>query len=163
MLTADHAVAGDLQPPGPPGPTMKTLQEIYDQQSATHQIVESFVPLESLSDTTTVVRAGYYTTTNLVAVDVDLVDENIKKDVTLFGITGIYDGDNSTIYTAAVPKTGQVTSYSPGDDGDLQRGVPWPNPRFTDNADGTVTDNLTGLIWLKNANAFGAWDWTDPL
>jgi hypothetical protein len=31
-------------------------------------------------------------------------------------------------------------------------GVAWPNPRFTDNSDGTVTDNLTGLIWLKNAN-----------
>ncbi len=28
----------------------------------------------------------------------------------------------------------------------------WPNPRFTDNANGTVTDNLTGLIWLKDAN-----------
>ena len=26
------------------------------------------------------------------------------------------------------------------------------SPRFTDHGDGTVTDNLTGLIWLKNAN-----------
>jgi Protein of unknown function (DUF1566) len=26
------------------------------------------------------------------------------------------------------------------------------NPRFTDNSNGTITDNLTGLIWLKNAN-----------
>jgi hypothetical protein len=32
--------------------------------------------------------------------------------------------------------------------------VVWPIPRFTDNANGTVTDNLTGLIWLKNANCF---------
>ena len=30
-----------------------------------------------------------------------------------------------------------------------------PSPRFTDNNDGTVTDNLTGLVWLKNANLFG--------
>jgi hypothetical protein len=30
--------------------------------------------------------------------------------------------------------------------------VAWPDPRFTDNTNGTVTDNLTGLIWLKNAN-----------
>ena len=28
----------------------------------------------------------------------------------------------------------------------------WPSPRFTDNGNGTVTDNLTGLIWLKDAN-----------
>jgi hypothetical protein len=28
----------------------------------------------------------------------------------------------------------------------------WPNPRFTNKANGTVRDNLTGLIWLKDAN-----------
>ena len=50
-----------------------------------------------------------------------------------------------------IPKTGQTTSYADGDDGDLQRGAEWPVPRFTDNGDGTVTDNLTGLIWLKGA------------
>ena len=53
---------------------------------------------------------------------------------------------------APVPKTGQTSSYATGDDGDLQMGVPWPDPRFIDNGDGTVTDELTGLIWLKNAN-----------
>jgi len=31
--------------------------------------------------------------------------------------------------------------------------------RYTDNGDGTVTDNKTGLIWLKKANAFGSQDW----
>ncbi|MCF8146192.1 MAG: DUF1566 domain-containing protein [Deltaproteobacteria bacterium] len=54
-----------------------------------------------------------------------------------------------------VPKTGQTTSYRTHDDGDLEKGVTWPSPRFTDNEDGTVTDNLTGLIWLKNANCAG--------
>ncbi len=54
-----------------------------------------------------------------------------------------------------MPRTGQTISYGPRDDGALQKGVAWPNPRFTDNANGTVTDNLTGLIWLKNANVFG--------
>ena len=39
-----------------------------------------------------------------------------------------------------------------GEDGELRKGVTWPTPRFTDNTDGTVTDNLTGLIWLKNAD-----------
>lgn len=32
-------------------------------------------------------------------------------------------------------------------------------PRFTDNANGTVTDNLTGLVWLKNANTFSVKNW----
>jgi hypothetical protein len=29
--------------------------------------------------------------------------------------------------------------------------------------DGTVTDNLTGLIWLKNANCFGERTWVEAL
>ena len=35
--------------------------------------------------------------------------------------------------------------------------------RFIDNGDGTVTDNLTKLIWLKNANAFGVRTWEQAL
>ena len=35
--------------------------------------------------------------------------------------------------------------------------------RFTDNGDGTVTDNLTGLIWLKDANCFGTRAWYNAL
>jgi len=64
---------------------------------------------------------------------------------------------------APVEKTGQTATYLIGDDGELKKGVAWPNARFTDNSDGTVTDNLTGLIWMKNANAFGAQDWYDAL
>jgi hypothetical protein len=36
---------------------------------------------------------------------------------------------------------------------------PIPDPRFMDNKDGTVTDILTGLIWLKNTNCFKMMDW----
>jgi len=36
---------------------------------------------------------------------------------------------------------------------------PIPDPRFIDNKDGTVTDRLTGLIWLKNMNCFGMMNW----
>ncbi len=53
---------------------------------------------------------------------------------------------------APVFQTGQTKSLYPGDDGDLQQGVAWPDPRFTDNGDGSVTDNLTGLVWLKDAD-----------
>jgi len=51
-----------------------------------------------------------------------------------------------------------------------QNGCPVPVPvasrpsshssyRYTDNGDGTVTDNRSGLIWLKNANCFGRKYW----
>ncbi len=49
-----------------------------------------------------------------------------------------------------VLRTGQTTPYATGDDGDLQRGVPWPKPRFADHGDGTVTDRATGLMWIKD-------------
>lgn len=67
--------------------------------------------------------------------------------------TPVYAGDSIVI---PVEKTGQATSYRTHDDGDLKKGVAWPTPRFTDSNNGTVTDNLTGLIWLKNANCAGA-------
>ena len=70
---------------------------------------------------------------------------------------------NAKLMQFPVEKTGQTETYATGDDGDLEKGLAWPNPRFTDNADGTVTDNLTGLIWLKNANCFGPKYWYDAL
>lgn len=64
---------------------------------------------------------------------------------------------------APVSNTGQKTSYANGDDGYLQPDIAWPLSRFTDNYDGTVTDSLTGLIWLKNADCFGAQNWNNSL
>jgi hypothetical protein len=64
---------------------------------------------------------------------------------------------------APVPKTGQTTSPLTGDDGYWHKGVASPTPRFTDNNNGTVTDNLTGLIWMQNANAFDTKTWADAL
>ena len=67
-------------------------------------------------------------------------------------------------YGAAVEKSGQTTSYVTGDDGDLQRGVALPSPRFADNGDGTVTDLLTGLMWTKDADiANGERTWAEAV
>jgi hypothetical protein len=59
------------------------------------------------------------------------------------------------VYPANISKTGQTTSYTAGDDGDIEQGVVWPNTRFSFQDNGTVADNLTGLIWTKDANAPG--------
>ena len=66
-----------------------------------------------------------------------------------------------TAAVVPVPRSGQTTSYAAGDDGALQKGVVWPIPRFTDHGDGTVTDRLTGLMWMKNANCWGQRTWSD--
>ncbi|OAD18620.1 protein containing DUF1566, partial [Candidatus Thiomargarita nelsonii] len=98
--------------------------------------------------------------------------------------TGIIDTDpqsafntkslNNTAFTVAnfrlppelpinLPTTGQSTVYETGDDGDIQAGVEWPTPRFADNGDGTITDNLTGLMWLKQADCLGSDFWQEAL
>lgn len=76
------------------------------------------------------------------------------------GTWGLQTGEK---FTAPVSASGQTTLYRIGDDGDLEKGVAWPSPRFTDNGNGTVTDNLTGLIWLKNTNADGAKTWNNAI
>jgi len=71
-----------------------------------------------------------------------------------------YDGSNPLVSLAA---TGQQTSYVSGDDASEKKGVAWPGTRYVDNSDGTVTDNLTGLIWLKNAGCFTPTVWASAL
>jgi hypothetical protein len=55
-------------------------------------------------------------------------------------------------YDPADPEGKDIACAGTGQDGDKTPGAVWPNPRFTDNVNGTVTDNLTGLVWLRNAS-----------
>jgi parallel beta-helix repeat protein len=81
----------------------------------------------------------------LVIIPEDL-DERVE--VELSGIAGLI----------GLPRTGQENRPTAGNwgvDGVVRAGVPWPldaTERFIDNGDGTVTDRLTGLMWLRNAN-----------
>jgi hypothetical protein len=60
-------------------------------------------------------------------------------------------------------KTGQTASGRTGDDGDLEKGVSWPSPRFTDNGL-TITDDLTGLEWTEDAYLPGeSKTWNDAI
>lgn len=71
---------------------------------------------------------------------------------------------NMSAYPALVPESGQTTQYDTNDpkaDDGAGSGVDLPtNGRFTDNRDGTVTDELTGLTWLEDASCPNAYrDW----
>jgi hypothetical protein len=56
-----------------------------------------------------------------------------------------------------VLKTGQTTIYYANDDGDLQRGV---DRSYTNNEDGTITDNVTSLMWQQEDDNLTR-DWDD--
>jgi hypothetical protein len=80
-------------------------------------------------------------------------------------------------------KTGQTTSHATGDDGDLERGVVWPDPRFqvtycdgsgpcgdqssdcdANASNDVVYDGLTDLTWARDANLpNGATTWKGAL
>jgi formylglycine-generating enzyme required for sulfatase activity len=55
-----------------------------------------------------------------------------------------------------LPDTGQTTSYTttPGEDADFLINP----PSFTDNVDGTVTDNITRLLWQKTDGGEMTWE-----
>ena len=64
--------------------------------------------------------------------------------------------------------TGQTASYDadrayPIDDGGLEKGMAMPIPRLLDLGDGTVRDQLTGLVWLRDADCLGLVSWSEAL
>lgn len=71
-----------------------------------------------------------------------------------------------------LPRTGQDRYFSVtgnpidcGDafqDGALQMGAPWPEPRFAPHELG-VLDRLTELVWARNADLSGLLDWQGAL
>lgn len=74
---------------------------------------------------------------------------------------------------APIEQTGQQSCFNAagseiacagtGQDGDHRAGVAWPEPRLVDNGDGTVTDHLTGLVWLQLTDCFGLETWEQAL
>lgn len=78
---------------------------------------------------------------------------------------GAWPVRGQTAPPAATWQTGQQTCFDvdglvvectdTGQDGDHRAGEPWPEPRFTVNGDGTVTDELTGLVWSEDTQAPG--------
>jgi hypothetical protein len=150
-----------------PAGSFRTLTEIYNAIPGTL----------SLANSTTTVPVGINTsTTSLSTIDTDLVASKIASSTVIFGVTGTLYGDtdpSKVLNTATYPGTaapgytypsatlktnvtvchnsgGSVISCAgTGQEGQYQTGYSFS---YTDNGNGTVTDNRTGLMWNKCPN-----------
>lgn len=83
-------------------------------------------------------------------------------DVQVRGSVQVVVTTNASV--ALVPETGQTTVYQTGDDGYYKKGVTNPVPRFTILAEtNQVLDNLTGLVWARDANIGGTMNWSNAI
>ncbi len=148
-------------------PTVNELQSLINaQQSDTAAWLNAgggfgnpFVNIQTSSYWSSTTYAGDTTTAWVVYLGAGSVYASFKSDaVYVWPVRAGQASAADPSFPSNIWKTGQTTSYDANipsrDDGALQSGVTWPSPRFTDNGDGTVADNLTGLVWLKNANCF---------
>ena len=72
-----------------------------------------------------------------------------------------------------IPQTGQagcwdangssIACAGSGQDAAKSFGAALPSSRFIDNGNGTKTDNLTGLVWLKTGACFGTLSWANAV
>jgi hypothetical protein len=92
----------------------------------------------------TVSSNSYWTSSNVasnpsrqwvVSFSDHLITQIVKTDssIGVLAVSGVTSGHG------ALPKTGESGGA----------GQAWPSPRFIDNGDGTITDDLTGLMWQK--------------
>ena len=96
-----------------------------------------------------------------ISISFTVIDYVVSSTLHLTGANfAAYDGSNPPV---SIARTGQTASSTPNDDGALKKGVAWPATRFTDNGNGTVTDNLTGLTWLQSTACFAPTTWTNAL
>jgi hypothetical protein len=107
--------------------------------------------------------ASYYIT----ATSRDSTGESSYSNIEFFTISSTSNTINPTCYpkTIVIPDTGQTSCYdtygnvvpcfSTGQDGDFNNN----SMSFTDNGNGTVTDNVTGLTWQQRDDSI-ARNWT---
>jgi hypothetical protein len=164
LLSTAVVLAGSLNPsvgPGDAASQMYTLEQIYQRLTTGNYFARQSGFTEPGSG------PGTPTMHTLDEIMAHAQPRALAKRVAKTGQTQCWDTGGALISCAG---TGQDGQYQAGIDpavsaifGTAYNTPAWTGVRFTDNGDGTVTDNLTALIWLKNANCFGARTWATAL
>ena len=150
--------AGTLTPPGAPAKTMKSLTDLYE-------LINTGANTPSTDFTTpTAVSSTMHSLGDIYDLMKDKIDDidasTILTGNTILGVEGTatagtsgYEFPSKPLQTTlgtsnyCTDATGAVISCTgTGQDGEFNAGQPHD---YTDNGDGTVTDNATGLMWQK--------------
>jgi Protein of unknown function (DUF1566)/Divergent InlB B-repeat domain len=156
----DDSAAGDWRLPN-----IRELRSLLNAQYVNPALSNTYGTAHMTNGNPFSISSSSYWSATTSALDRDLswyVDFNdgltwTFPKTTPYSVWPVKGGQSGALADPAVflPQTGQKTTYTSGDDGAQQTGVVFPAPRFTDNGDGTILDNLTGLIWLQNAYCSG--------
>lgn len=111
---------------------------------------------QNLSLSTTTLGASIYLTTNgsdpttasMLYSDTAFIWQQVGVTIKAIAVkSGLPNSPIATAeYSYSTLKTGQTASYAANDDGIFQQGVA---RSYTDNNDGTISDNATSLVWQK--------------
>jgi len=138
-------------------PNVNELASLVDRQQgniSSHLNTQGFNNVQNSRYWSSTTNAGSIMSTWCVSMDIGSVSGNNDKagDYYAWAVRDVQSGK----FVALTPKTGQTTSYATGDDGDIQKGIAWPEPRLT-NPDGStpisgtiLLDKLTGLEWPQD-------------
>ena len=162
---AGMAIAGNIDSPGPPsgGSGMYTLLNLYDYlTSGTALTVQtSFQEPGAGPGSTMKSTKQIGDDVKALFVQCDATNADVKTGKKFFSTVGGSWGVRTGTYVGqeycTLLKTGQTSVYVTGDDGyyATSKGKAFS---YTDNANGTITDNVTGLMWAKDGNGAGCYN-----
>ena len=148
--------AGNLNPPGTPADTMYTLDDIYHRLDKDAGAPSSWGLNPSASPTGTMhtLEDIYNKTPDFRTNPGTAVVDDVCNSATFYKDSATkLTGTRTACSNSSLPDTGQTSSYTEtyGEDNDYTsaNSTSTCNPSFTDNGDGTITDNCTGLMWKK--------------
>jgi len=173
MVTSAHG--GGLDSPAAPSDAVSAMYTVEDVYNRLNTGAAGARRTGAFAEPAAGPTAGTMHTLDAVMAKVPVTNANAATAVDVlsgkvyWGLSsGAWGTNIGTRAYAPVPKSGQTNSYHVGDDAWWSTnnvGAVWPNPRFTVQMDtNCVVDNLTGLIWARNANLPGGkLDWTNAV